>query len=144
MKVCSRLVLSLGVILIPSFSTFAHAMTAHESAEAIYKALQVSAVEDVSHVPGEQVMQKAIGGLVCKQVQNGVTAQAVYHCTLAPNANAGSIYLRLATPEVPLAPGYCGPSSYTKSVGHLSCDRTLGDEIGKGYVYYCSLDDALL
>lgn len=124
-------------ILTFSAPLFAASSTHGKSAQAIFEALSVLENE-VYPTPHEafRTTEKEVGGLRCTHIHSN---ENEYECTLSDSHNAGAIYSSLHISEIPLAPGYCGPSSFTKNVGSLSCNRTtLEGLFGMSYDCYIS------
>jgi hypothetical protein len=114
-----------------------------QGAEAIYKALQVTEVSTPMESPGGHPFRKihtikSIGGLLCRLTEDFTSnIPDVYHCTLFTHIEAEAIYNALDVAPTTLAPGCC-PSTYTKSVGGLTCHRTLEEVLGSGLSYSCA------
>lgn len=97
------------------------------SAEEIYSSLAVHEVEVNPGIVGSSKKLKEVQGLACTRsmvvVPNAVPS---YVCQWdADNNNAEEIYNALNVEAINLNPGIAGASRFEKSVGGLSCIRSL-------------------
>ena len=97
------------------------------NAKAIYKALAVKAVVENAGIAGSSREIKSVGGLTCDKSRVIVPgAKASYGCSIEQSlVNAELIYKALKVKEVFMNPGIAGSSQVRKSIGGLTCDRSL-------------------
>ena len=142
------------LILIALLSSAAMALAGQENAgignpkvynpRAIYNALKVKAV--VTTEPGfvgSTQYLKTVGGLSCtKNVIVVPGAVASYQCTIdQSNENFSLIYNALKIKEVRLNPGIIGVGRFEKSVGGLSCVRSVVVVPNAVPTYECTMID---
>lgn len=108
-------------------SILASSVVFADGAEQIYNALDVEEVALNPGIVGASRTEKYVGGLSCiRSLIIVPDAEPTYDCTLEEkNLLSEEIYNALDVEEVALNPGIVGASRTEKSIGGLSCIRSL-------------------
>jgi len=119
-----------GIISAVEAPALANTNVIGEEAKAIYDALEAQEISN----------SKSVGGLECTRsygVQFSFENQ--YSCTLNDQPNSGEIYEALKVLAIRLNPGVIGYTQFMKSIGGLSCEKSLMISFGTIPDYHCQL-----